>query len=231
MGLYFKQNNLSIYNGDCLDVLNSIKLPDKVLLFTDPPYGIGEADGKNKTRGKQTKATDYGSKNWDNKIPPKEYFDWIFANTKDQIIFGGNYFIDYLHNASCFIVWNKEITGDFADCELAWTSFKSATRMFTWTWNGMIQQNMSKKEKRFHPTQKPVGLAKWILKKYWDSDKYDVVLDTHMGSGSFGVACRELNIPYIGIDKDIEYCEIAKLRLGSLKHLSETATSKKGLLI
>jgi DNA modification methylase len=231
---YFKEGNITIYNGDCLSILPQLNLGSKVLLFTDPPYGIGESKKKNRDtirNSKVIKSTDFGDKEWDNQPPPPEYFEYILNNTKDQIIFGGNYFTDWLHNTPCYLMWDKLNSGDFADCEIAWTSFKSAIRKFAWKWNGMLQHTEpgKSKEVRVHPTQKPVGLAKNILKKYYDKEKYDLVLDTHMGSGSFGVACKELNIPYIGIDQDLEYCEAARFRLASLKAVSELTTEKKGM--
>jgi len=239
---FFKENDITIYHGDCLTVLNSLVLPENTLLFTDPPYGIGEAAGKNKSRGATVKfgskmralakSQDFGNKEWDNQPPPPEYFEYVLKNTKDQIIFGGNYFTEWLHNTSCYIIWDKDNNDtDFADCEIAWTSFKSAIRKFKWRWNGMLQENMKHKEERVHPTQKPVGLAKLILKKYYDKSKYNMVLDTHMGSGSFGCACKELNIPYIGIDSDLEYCEKARFRLAACKNVLNLLLKRKAYSI
>jgi site-specific DNA-methyltransferase (adenine-specific) len=234
---YFQENDITIYHGECLDVLSKLNLGDRVLLFTDPPYGIG-AGTKTFTRAnKQTgkslaKCKDYGNKEWDNKPPPPEYFEYVLKNTKDQIIFGGNYFIEWLYNTSCMLFWDK-LNGDnnYADGELAWTSFTSALRIFKFQWHGMLQQTRrGMKEIRVHPTQKPVGLAKEILKKYYDKEKYDMVLDTHMGSGSFGVACKELGIPYIGIDTELEYCVSARFRLASVQRISEFTVDKKGFL-
>jgi site-specific DNA-methyltransferase (adenine-specific) len=192
-----------IINADCMDILK--QLPDKCvdLILTDPPYGIGEAAGKNLSRWKLAKPTQYAIKDWDNKIPKKEIFDEIFRVSKNQIIFGGNYFVEYLTNSSCWLVWDKNNTGDFADCELAWTNFKSAVRKYKWTWNGMLQENMKHKDIRIHPTQKPLGLFQMILNDY--SNENDLVLDCFSGSGTTAIACHRLKRRFICIEKDPDY--------------------------
>lgn len=131
--------------------------------------------------------------------------------SKNQIIFGGNYYANWLPASSCWLVWDKNNSGDFADCELAWTSFKSAVRKFKWTWNGMIQENMKNKEYRYHPTQKPLKLMEWIVFNY--TKPADLILDPFMGSGTTIVAARNLQRKYIGIESNLEYIKIAKIRL------------------
>lgn len=204
-----------IINADCLDILK--QLPDKCidLVLTDPPYGIGESCGKNKTRGHACIATDYGNKDWDKSIPSAEIFEQIFRVSKNQIIFGGNYFVEYLHNSNCWLVWDKLNTGDFADCELAWTSFKSAVRKYEFLWNGMLQQNMKNKEKRIHPTQKPADLFGMILRDY--SKEGDLILDPFSGSGTTAVACHNLNRRFICIEKDPDYWEASVKRLEDVR--------------
>ncbi|RJS73020.1 site-specific DNA-methyltransferase, partial [ANME-2 cluster archaeon] len=129
----------------------------------------------------------------------KEYFDEMLRISKNQIIFGGNYYTDYLTPSSCWIVWDKRNgRNDFADCELAWTSFKSAVRIFRYKWNGMLQENMKKKEKRVHPTQKPTPVFTWILKKY--SNEGDLICDPFLGSGTTLEACRKTNRNCIGFE-------------------------------
>ena len=130
-----------IYNMDCLEGMKQMDNKSIDLVLTDPPYGIGEAAGKNKTRDGLTQATDYGDLDWDDAPPTKEYFNEIFRISKNQIIFGGNFF--ELPPSPCWIVWDKDNSGDFADAELAWTSFKSAVRIFKWRWNGMLQEDMA----------------------------------------------------------------------------------------
>lgn len=200
-----------IINADCLDILK--QLPDKCidLVLTDPPYGIKESCGKNKSRTKLAVAKDYGNKDWDNKIPPKDVFDEILRVSKHAIIFGGNYFVENLYNSSCWLVWNKNNTGDFADCELAWTNFKKAVRKYDWTWNGMLQENMKEKEIRIHPTQKPVGLFMKILQDY--SNENDLVLDCFSGSGTTAIACHNLKRRFICIEQDPEYHAASVKRL------------------
>lgn len=201
-----------IIHGDCLSGMKMI--PDKAvdLILTDPPYGIHEAAGRNKSRGNLAIAKDYGDNNWDNKIPCKEIFEEMFRISKNQIIFGGNYFIAHLFNSSCWIVWDKNNgKNDFADCELAWTSFKTAVRKFKYTWNGMWQEDMKNKEIRFHPTQKPTELMRWILANY--SKESDLICDPFMGSWTTARACQDLGRNFIGFELEKKYCEIGEKRL------------------
>jgi len=209
-----------VVEGDCLELVR--ELPDKCvdLVLTDPPYGIGEANGKNKSRGCLAKSRDYGNLKWDNEIPSKAHFDEMLRVSKNQIIFGGNYFVEYLKNSPCWIVWHKDNgETDFADCELAWTSFKSATRYIKWRWQGFIQENMKNKDTRYHPTQKPLGVMRWILEKY--SKQTDLILDPFAGSGTTGVACKELGRNFILMEKEAEYCKIAMKRIESIKHIEQ----------
>lgn len=204
--------------GDAIEVLRT--LPDQSidLVLTDPPYGIGEAAGKNKSRGnRHFPGTDFGNLTWDNKRIPDEYIHEIIRISKNQVIFGGNYYADILPASSCWIIWDKQINGDFADCELAWTSFRSAVRKFTWRWNGMLQQDMKNKEIRVHPTQKPVALGAWIIKKY--SKLEDTILDPFCGSGSFLIAAHNLGRKYLGIDLNPDYVRMAEERLAP--HLAQ----------
>jgi len=207
----------NVYNMDCLDGMRMI--PDKSidLVFTDPPYGIGESAKHNNRRGKNgSTPTDFGCDEWDKSIPSSEFFDEMFRISKNQIIFGGNYFVEHLKNSSCWIVWDKKNDGtDFADCELAWTSFKSATRIFRYLWNGMIQENMGKnKEKRVHLTQKPIMLATWVLDNY--TKKGDSICDPFCGSGTFLKAAQEMGRKYIGFEKLKKYYDISIDRLQSV---------------
>ena len=175
------------------------------LAIVDPPYGIGEDGAKNHSRGKATKATRYTPKNWDNKPPKTEYFKELKRVSKNQIIWGANHFVEKIPNAnsSCWIVWDKDNTGDFADSELAYTSFTTAVRNFKHRWNGMLQENMKNKEHRIHPTQKPKALYKWLLQKY--AKEGDKILDTHLGSGSIAIACHEMGFDLVGCELDTEY--------------------------
>jgi DNA modification methylase len=197
--------------GDCLEGMGMI--PDGAidLILTDPPYGISEAAGANKSRGGKAKAKDYGDLKWDDQIPSKEVFKEMRRISKNQIIFGGNYFVEHLSNSPCWIVWDKENTGDFADCELAWTSFPSAVRKIKFRWNGMLQEDMKNKEIRHHPTQKPTEVMRWILSKY--SKDTDLILDPFMGSWTTARACKDLGRNFIGFELEEEYCRIGEERL------------------
>ena len=212
--------------GDCLGIMQ--EYPDNYfdLILTDPPYGIGEANGKNHSRGGKTKfggvmhagrpvpSRKYTVESWDNTRLKKVYFDEMIRVSKNQIIFGGNYYIDYLQPTPCFIVWDKNNgDNDFADCELAWTSFNTATRLFKYRWNGMLQGDMKNKEIRVHPTQKPVPLFEWILNKYAKTG--DKILDPFCGSGTILEACMNLNLECLAIDKSDEWVSHYKKRLKS----------------
>ena len=200
--------------GDCLDVMK--QLPDKSieLILTDPPYGEGMS--KRGTIGSSNKGQvkDYGKSDWDDKIPEKIYFDEMFRVSKNQIIFGGNFMIEHINkNSPCWIVWDKHNTGNYADCELAWTSFPTAIRQFDYIWNGMIQQNMKEKEFRIHPTQKPVGLLENILREYYNRESKGIVADFFSGSGSVAIACYNLGIPFISVEKNLKHYEDSVQRL------------------
>jgi len=208
-----------IYCGDCLNIMRGMHDRAVDLVLTDPPYGIGEAAGKNVTRGGRVgsrsggrvKARDYGNLAWDDARALPDYVDEIRRISKNQIIFGGNYYADLLDPSSCWIVWDKDNSGDFADCELAWTSFKTAVRKFKWRWNGMLQEDMRHKEERIHPTQKPVPLFIQILEKY--SKPGDLVLDPFLGSGTTAIACLRTGRHFIGIEKHEPYFIKAQERI------------------
>jgi site-specific DNA-methyltransferase (adenine-specific) len=182
------------------------------LAIVDPPYGIGEDGLKNHSRDKSATATRYTVKKWDSEPPPKEYFEELKRVSKNQIIWGANHFIERINkNSSCWVVWDKDNTGDFADSELAWTSFKTAVRNFKWRWNGMLQQNMKNKDIRIHPTQKPKALYKWLLQNY--AKEGDKILDTHLGSGSIAIACHEMGFNLTGSELDKEYFDLMNKRI------------------
>ena len=150
---------------------------------------------------------------FDDSSPPDEtYFRELIRVSKNQIIWGGNFFLDYLGSATCFVVWDKGRRNmDQADCELAWTSLPGQSRVFNFKWNGMLQENMKQKEKRIHPTQKPVALYDWLLKRF--ANKGDIILDTHVGSASSLIACENNKFDYVGFEKDKYYYDAACERL------------------
>ena len=206
-------SNINITNEDNMELM--ARYPDNYfeLAVVDPPYGIGEDGEKNHSRGGLAKATRYTPKDWDSKAPDRQYFEELKRVSKNQIIFGANHFIDNIPNAnsSCWIVWDKDNTGDFADSELGYTSFKTAVRNFKWRWNGMLQQNMKNKQKRIHPTEKPIQLYEWLLMNY--AKEGDKILDTHLGSGSIAVACHNLGYDLTACELDKDYYEAAIKRL------------------
>lgn len=147
----------------------------------------------------------------DSKIPDEEYFKELERVSKNRIIWGGNYFLKYLDETPCMIFWDKDRRGlNFADGELAWTSFKEPSRYFKFKWNGMLQENMKHKEYRIHPTQKPVALYEWLLHRY--AKPGDTILDTHVGSASCLIACHKTQHKFVGFEIDPTYYEMAKKR-------------------
>ena len=131
---------------------------------------------------------------------------------RHRIIWGGNYFLDNLGSTECVITWDKKRRGlNFADSELAWTDFKQPCRIFDFKWNGMLQEDMKNKEYRIHPTQKPVALYEWILSRY--AKPGDIILDTHVGSGSSLIACHRMRCKFVGFEIDEYYYRKAKERL------------------
>ena len=210
---------IQLYNQDCLEAMKKMEANAFDLAIVDPPYGIGAGKRRADTgKNKHIKQKDYHYSDWDNSIPSKEYFSELERVSKNQIIWGGNYFIDYLSNTKCMIVWNKKNGNNlYADCEIAWASFNSAVRMFEYTWFGFIQENMKEKEERIHPTQKPVALYTWLLSKY--ANPGDKILDTHLGSGSIAIACHDLGFDLTGYELDKDYFQAAKSRLE--KHQSQ----------
>ena len=214
----YKMND--IYNIDNMELMK--EFPDNYfdLAIVDPPYGIGESGGKNKSRGKLTKSKEY--KDYignDEKAPEKEYFDELIRVSKNQIIWGANHFISKIpYDSSCWIVWDK-INGKsaLADCEMAWTSFKTATRIFRFRWQGMLQGNMKDKEERIHPNQKPVELYNWLLQNY--AKKGNKILDTHLGSASSVIAIEQspLELEYVACDLDTNCFNDAQQRIADFK--------------
>lgn len=203
---YFHADGITIYHGDCAEIAPTLGRFD--LLCTDPPYGIGEARGKNKSRGRTvvddrpgrgqgrpifTPSTDYGTSDWDDSPPSDVLIGALRGQATWCCIFGGNYFS--LPPSRCWLVWDK-INGacDFADAELAWTNYSCAVRL-----------------KRYHPTQKPLAVMSWAIGLC--PERPSAVLDPFMGSGTTLRACKDLGISAVGIDAEERYCEVAASRL------------------
>ncbi len=185
------------------------------LAIVDPPYGIGNIIRHSK--GGNQKADNFHfddgkDMSWNDKIPNPEYFNELQRISKNQIIWGGNYYANLLSNSRCWIVWDKENGGSsFADAELAWTSFDKIVSIYKFAWHGMIQGDMKNKETRIHPTQKPVKLYEWLLMNY--AKEGDKILDTHLGSGSIAIACHNLKFDLTACELDSDYYEAAMNRL------------------
>ena len=194
--------NIKLYNGDCMEYMKTI--PDKhfELSIVDPPYGINFS--KSHT-GKGWIVRE--SKEWDLSIPSKEYFEELFRVSKNQIIWGGNYMVQYLNPSMGWIFWDKgQRNFSLADGELAYTSFNKALRVYTYS-RGKHQATRG----GWHPTEKPVALYKWLLKNY--AKQGDKILDTHFGSLSIGIACHDLEFDLTACELDKEYYEAGKKRL------------------
>jgi site-specific DNA-methyltransferase (adenine-specific) len=203
-------DKIEITNED--NMLLMARYPDKYfdLAIVDPPYGLDLANmnmglGKNKKASK-VKNRKWSKKNWDNEVPTKYYFNELFRVSKNQIIWGGNYFDLGICNK--FIIWDKEVPEglSFSDCEYAWTSFSGANKIFRYS------AYLNKSEK-FHPTQKPPQLYKWLLDKYAKPE--DKILDTHLGSGSIAIACHDYGFDLTACELDLEYYEKAVERINN----------------
>ena len=174
------------------------------MVFTDPPYGIDIGNQSQGKGGGVAKKIDYGRNEWDKKVPISGIKIALLFG-EEAFLWGGNYFCDILPNSSGWIVWDKENgKTDFSDCELAWTSLQKATKLYKWKWRGMIQKDMTNKEKRYHPTQKPVGLFVDIF----NDMEFITCFDPFLGSGSTLIACEKTNRKCYGMEIDTHYCDV-----------------------
>lgn len=202
---YYEQDGITIYHGDCREILPTLERFD--LLLTDPPYGI-DADNRKRilSRGKLAAAKDYGESNWDSKPADAETLKAAVDICQLSVIWGGNYFS--VPPSSCWLIWDKQNgANDFADAELAWTNLDKAVRLKQHLWNGMLRKN---NEARFHPTQKPLDLMLWCINQ---APGIRTLLDPWMGSGTSLLAAKVIGIQATGIDINEAYCEIAANRL------------------
>lgn len=206
---------MTITNEDNMQLM--ARYPDKYfdLAIVDPPYGIGFG-AFNRTNkddnGKRVKANKYKNSNWDSSIPEDKYFDELFRVSKNQIVWGGNYF-GKLWGNGCkgFIFWYKgNPVPNFSDGELAWTSFDKPAKQFDFRYYGNLQGKTSA-ENKIHPTQKPTELYKWVLDNYAESGFK--ILDTHLGSGSIAIACHDYGFDLTACELDTEYFLLAKKRI------------------
>lgn len=195
------------YNMDCMEGMK--QFPDKYfdLAIVDPPYGINVKGCFGRRKGDRIFIQYDPHVTWDSEIPGAEYFEELRRVSANQIVWGGNYFTEHLPPSNSWIVWDKKYGTDeltFSMAELAWTSFTIPVKVFYATNNAAFS-------KKIHPTQKPVALYKWLLTNY--AKPGDVILDTHVGSASSLIACRETGHKYVGFEIDEDYYAEAKKRL------------------
>ena len=212
-------DRISFYNGDCMDLLK--QTPDKYydLALVDPPYGIGIDGQKQSINNKNPKANRkaHAFKGWDNSIPSAEYFAELWRVSKNQIIWGANYFVEHINKPTKgWVVWYKGQEGlTMSDAELAFSSFDSATRVVK------INRVELLKDGTIHPTQKPIKLYDWLLNQY--AKPNDKILDTHLGSGSIAIAIDKANtldkknLIFVGIELDPDYFQAAVERFKNHK--------------
>jgi site-specific DNA-methyltransferase (adenine-specific) len=197
----YRNGNVLMIHGDCMDVMAHIQDNEAELSCVDPPYGIGEDGGVFRGRKGQGHRV-LEKKNWDNERPTKEYFQELKRVSKNQIIWGANHLCDLFQaNSQGWIYWDKMMGGDFSDGELAFSSFDTALRSFRFC---------NKYHGKIHPTEKPPELYKWLLTRY--AKPAELILDTHGGSGSIVIACHDLGHPIIWVEKDADYFRDAVAR-------------------
>ena len=201
-----------IFNMDCLEGMK--QYPDKHfdLAIVDPPYGINVNMNMGKKKGEKAR---YKKKKWDSAIPDKSYFDELIRVSKNQIIFGGNYFCHLLKPSMGWIFWDKHVPMgvSFSDGELAWTSFDMALRKISVPYCGFI----GLEGKRIHPTEKPIKLYKEIIHLYRNLIGGGYILDTHLGSGSSRIAAYDMGFDFTGYETDVEYFDASEKRFQQFK--------------
>lgn len=220
-----------VYCMNWKELLKEFKDKEVDLLIIDPPYGIniGKMSYTNELKGGVAKRTDYRNhdKKWDEETLKEEDVKELFRVSKNQVIFGANHFANLLPNTKGWVIWDKrtadKYSNDFADCELIWTSFQKPAKIIRWLWSGMLQGDMKNKEKRVHPTQKPLFVMQRLVEMF--SKEGDLILDCFCGSGSTLLASKRLNRNFIGCDIQGEYVKISEERLKE-----EDAQTKLNLL-
>jgi site-specific DNA-methyltransferase (adenine-specific) len=212
-----EKENSFVYQMDCMEFMKQI--PDKYfdLAVVDPPYGIGfgKFNRTNKaSNGERYKANKYKNSNWDDDIPSDEYFAELMRVSKNQIVWGANYF-PCLWKNGCkgFVFWNKDVNFDsYSAGELAYTSFNKTAKYFYYAWNGLADgiRGRNKQQKTIHPTQKPIALYNWIFKNYAESGMK--IFDSHLGSQSSRISAYHNKLIFYGTELDSEYFETANKR-------------------
>lgn len=202
-----------IYLQDCVEGMKQYPDNHFDLAVVDPPYGIGISSGGSYYNLKGKRANNpHKKKDWDSEIPSTEYWNQIFRVSKNQIVWGGNYMTEYLHPSRCWIFWDKmKYVPNYADGELAWTSFDLNTKKIQLQHHGfMTSDRKNEGVSSIHPTQKPVALYDWIFKNY--AKEGDKILDTHLGSGSNRIAAHKAGLDFTGFELDEEYFDASVKR-------------------
>lgn len=208
---YYQDEYVTIYHGDCREILPQLEKVDLVL--TDPPYGVDIAKIGKVGGSVLAENTPHIPSDWDKDRLNASDVALLLNASREQMIFGGNYIADLLPPSNCWLIWDKRDnlpSNNFADCELIWTSLSSPVRMYSYLWQGMLQGDMKHKEYHYHPTQKPVSVMKWCILQAANGMR--TILDPFMGSGSTLRASVDLNRKCIGIEIEERYCEIAAER-------------------
>jgi len=202
-----REPKIELLNMDCMDYMRECEDNQFNLSIVDPPYGLGIDGQKENKKGKKSDRREHLRKGWDKAIPEAEYFRELKRISKNQIIWGGNYFVKHLDEGhKGWVVWDKAQHGlTMSDCELAYSSFDCPTRIFTQNRVILLQEGTT------HPTQKPIKLYEWLLKNY--AKENDKIFDSHLGSGSSAIACDKMGFDFVGIEIDKEYFDAASKRL------------------
>ena len=206
---------IELLNCDCVEYMSGLPAAAFDLAIVDPPYGIGETWNKDKRNLHKGKTKSYRNK----QIPDKQYFDQLFRVSKNQIIWGFNYYSHYIPMTNNIIVWDKDLIYEKAnksEGELAWTSIKRfPLRIYKHQWNGALKGSENGKFNGIHPHQKPVKLYRWLLKMYAHPGQR--ILDTHGGSMSSAIACHQMGFDAVICELDPEYYQAAVKRLNNAK--------------
>ena len=196
-------NIINIYNIDCMEAMKDMKDNQFELAIVDPPYELPKSSKQGAGKLSNRKIQEMHKLGWDI-APTKEYFNELFRVSKNQIIFGGNYFGDYLGKSRGIICWDKKQPWlNFSAWEMAWTSFDCVARIFRYSTTAV--------RNKIHPTQKPIDLYKWILENY--ANQEDKILDTHLGSGASAIACHQMGYQFEGYEINKDYYTLALDRL------------------
>ena len=197
----------TVYLMDCIEGMK--QFPDKIfdLAVVDPPYGLGIDGQKESKKGKKSDRKGHAQKDWDKAIPTAEYFEQLFRVSKNQIIWGGNYFVEHLNEGhKGWIIWDKAQHGlTMSDCELAYSSFDCPTRIYTKNRVILLQEGT------IHPTQKPVELYDFCL-NFAKLEQGNLILDTHLGSQSSRIAANKAGLDFVGFEIDREYFDNGNTR-------------------